>query len=175
MLIDWPLVHVEVISQVYFQLLITFCKISPLLVPQKLIVDKLTLVQVMVWGYQAATHFCPCHNSTIAMSCAKICSDCFPTINVRAKLYFHWIWVVMENHCWNMPSTLLSRINRCSAQDCSNSIADALELLQSCTKPLKYFKPVCCFSSLTCFWILQCPWCIIMETSTASLHMDGLH
>ena len=67
MLIDWPLVHVEVISQVYFQLLITFCKISPRLVPQKLIVDKLTLVQVMVWGYQAATHFA--HATTAQLLC----------------------------------------------------------------------------------------------------------
>ena len=34
----------------------------------------------------------------------------------------------------NVRKKTFIKVNRCFAQDCSNSIANALELLQSCTK-----------------------------------------
>ena len=49
-----------------------------------------------IFGYDIATHFCTCHDSTAVVACAKLCSYQFIRIWIRAKLNFHHIWIVME-------------------------------------------------------------------------------
>ena len=107
--------------------------------------DKSTLVQVMAWCHQATSHYL---------------SQCWPRFMVPYGV-IRPQWVKMKTvACWdfflknghyiykkNFKLHSLATLSYIiawvyfvgdideSVQDCSNSIANALELLQSCTKP----------------------------------------
>ena len=71
-----------------------------------------------VAGDPLVTKFCTCYDSTAVMPCAKLCSDHFIRIWVRAKWNFHHIWIVMEtSKVWNGPKWPLcdSWMFRCRA------------------------------------------------------------
>ena len=63
-----------------------------------------------VAGYQIATNFCTCHDSTTVIPCTKFCSDHCIRIEVRVKLNFHRIWIAMEKTLVKGDS--VKRINR---------------------------------------------------------------
>ena len=68
---------------------------------------------------------------------------------ITIMLQMSWCTTVLSNQqaqCW------LHRHIDGSVQDCSNSIANALELLQSCTKPSTYVSK-CVFA---CWWLWMC-------------------
>ena len=48
-------------------------------------------------AHHIATNFsCTCHASTTVVGCAKFCSGHSIRIEMRAKLYFNWIWIASE-------------------------------------------------------------------------------
>ena len=92
-------------------------------VPQN-ITGKSTLVQVMAWGRQATSHYL---------------SQCWP----RSMLPYGVIrpqWVKNKRNLFlrNQNHWFLQAFHHIYdiVQDCNNSVANALELLRSCSKPL---------------------------------------
>ena len=84
--------------------------------------DKSTLVQVMAWCHQAISHYL---------------NQCWPRsispYGITRPQWVKWYW-----WSWKPHSVTLSS-NHGSAQDCSNSSALIMELLQTCNKPSIYW------------------------------------
>ena len=91
---------------------------------------------------------------------------------VQASYHVFWIKTFLLTMCWSRihdGMLVLWDTVHCQdyidglVQDCSNSIANALELLQSCTKPSTYsvHTLLCfvllCFAVVWYWWILQRP------------------
>ena len=63
-----------------------------------------------VTGYQIATTFCTCHDSTTVVPYAKFCSDHCIRIEIRVKRNSHRIWIAMEKPLVKRGPGLLSSI-----------------------------------------------------------------
>ena len=86
--------------------------------------------------------FCTRHDSCAVVACANFCSDTIPINGVTLKPIVHRISITMEKSFvkW-APGCQWFHINDL-VQDCSNSSALAMELLQYYTKPLRWCHSV---------------------------------
>ena len=120
-------------------------------IPHNTFDDESTLVKVMAWCCQPTSQYLSqCWRRSI--SPYDIIRpqwvngvDCELMIWYLAVIFFlsiMWTWynmvTILPNTLkWHPYLALVGQIDS-SVQDCSNSIANALELLQSCIKPLRY-------------------------------------
>ena len=125
-LTHWPLGNLnEILGHVIFKQILVIdgwgisCEIAPIWMSLDFNDDQSTLVQVMAWCCQATSHYL---------------SQCWPRPLTpygvtRPQWVKLWLYLLAKE-----PSGLNQYIDGL-VQDCSNSTANALELLQFCTKP----------------------------------------
>ena len=89
----------------------------------------------------------------------------------KLKTHYIYIWEHITSSFWIQEVKFNQAINWWLVQDCSNSIANTLELLQSCTKPSILTLHICNY----CCFILMITWLYITQYWCRAQNVSRVH